>query len=204
MKLSFPPRPSPSRRARQPRAKRHPKATGGMSIQCAYLPHAISQANSSNKTAILSTFTNYDGACPRITVTVPPPHTVWTSGRNYASPEAGLASEQTSPRPILESASCPPRIPQKAIPSTVSCMVASPGAGSALASGKLPPHPSMASASIIPMKERPTSPETAELTYYQELFTILTTASTTITGTVSPTHRLGYMTEPQLWPRCPT
>jgi hypothetical protein len=140
---------------------------------------------------------------PRITVTAPP-HTVWTSGRNYASPEAGLASEQTSPRPILASASCPPRIPQKAIPSTVSCTVASPGAGSASASGKLPPHPSMASASIIPTKERPTSPETAELTYYQELFAILTTASTTITGTVSPTDRLGYMTEPRLWPQRPT
>jgi hypothetical protein len=30
----------------------------------------------------------------------------------------------------------------------------------------------MASASILPTKERPTSPEAAELTYYQDLFTM--------------------------------
>jgi hypothetical protein len=74
-----------------------------MSIQCAYLPHAISQANSSNKTAILSTFTNYDGACPRIMVTVPPPpHRLdlgkklclargrFSLGTNFASPDPGI------------------------------------------------------------------------------------------------------------------
>jgi hypothetical protein len=44
-----------------------------------------------------------------------------------------------------------------------------------------PPRPSMASASIIPMKERTMSPEAAELTYYHELFAILTTSPTTMT-----------------------
>jgi hypothetical protein len=69
-------------------------------------------------------------------------------------------------------------------------------AGSTTTSGRFLPRPSMASTSILPTKGRPTSPVVAELTYYQELFAIPTTAPTTTTWTTSPSDRLGYMTEP--------
>jgi hypothetical protein len=54
----------------------------------------------------------------------------------------------------------------------------------------------MALASILTTGEHPTSPEAVELTYYQELFAILTTPPTTMTWTVSPSDKLGYMIEP--------
>jgi hypothetical protein len=54
----------------------------------------------------------------------------------------------------------------------------------------------MASALIMLRKEHPTSPEPAELTYYQELFAILATAPTTTTWTTSQSDRLEYVTEP--------
>jgi hypothetical protein len=37
---------------------------GDMSIQCEYLSHMIPQSNRSDGTVVLSTFTNYDDACP--------------------------------------------------------------------------------------------------------------------------------------------
>jgi hypothetical protein len=153
-------------------------------------------------------FTNYNDAHSCTTATVPPrrPPTSygthrrqsvgWPSGRNSASPEADLSLGKTLSRSSSTSATCPPRIPQEATPLTVSCTGPSPISGSATTSGRLPPRPSMASASILPTKERPTSPKATELTYYQELFAILTTAPTTMTWTTSPSDGLGYVTEP--------
>jgi hypothetical protein len=45
-----------------------------MSIQCIYLPHMTSHANRCDMTAVLSTFTNYDNACPEKTIVAPPHH----------------------------------------------------------------------------------------------------------------------------------
>jgi hypothetical protein len=45
---------------------------GYMSIQCAYLPRAVSQANRSDRTAVPSAFTNYDDACLGTTAIIPP------------------------------------------------------------------------------------------------------------------------------------
>jgi hypothetical protein len=61
---------------------------------------------------------------------------------------------------------------------------------------RLPYRLSMALASILPTEEHPISPEATELTYYQELFAILIIAPTTTTWIVSPSDRLGYVTEP--------
>lgn len=46
------------------------------------------------------------------------------------------------------------------------------------------------------MKGRPTSQETAELTYYQGFFAVLGTAPTTTSWAASPLGRLRYMIEP--------
>jgi hypothetical protein len=110
----------------------------------------------------------------------------WPSGRNYASPKTGLGlgTNSASPDPVL--ATCSPRIQQEATPSTVPCTSTNPGAGSIMASGRLLPRPRTASTSILSMKGRPTSPETAELTYYQRLFAILITAPTTTALATSP------------------
>jgi hypothetical protein len=75
-----------------------------------------------------------------------------------------LASKQALPCPSSASDNSPPRIPQKATPSIVPCMTASPRAGLAMASGRLPPRPSMASALIVSTKGCLMSPEVAELT----------------------------------------
>ena len=106
-------------RRRQPRARPQPKVVGDMRIQCAYLPHATLQPNRSDKTAVLSSFTNYDGTCPRITSTVRPHRLQLQMGRTYDKawsgpleettprPRSASASGQTSPRPSSASATCP-------------------------------------------------------------------------------------------------
>jgi hypothetical protein len=117
-------------------------------------------------------------------------------GETPHRPKPTSASEKLRLARALPRLPAPPRIPQEATPLTVSCTGPSPISGSATTSGRLPPRPSMASASILPTKERPTSPKATELTYYQELFAILTTAPTTMTWTTSPSDGLGYVTEP--------
>lgn len=95
---------------RQPRAKPQPKAEADMSIQCAYLPHTTSQANMSDRTAVLSTFTNYNDVCPGITATVP--HTVCRlrMGRTYDKVWSGPREETTPrPKPVSASKQAPPR-----------------------------------------------------------------------------------------------
>jgi hypothetical protein len=86
-----------------------------MSIQCVYLPHATSQANRSDRTAVLSVITNYDDTCLGIAIIVPPrcqptpdgtcvqQSTDWSSGGNYISPEVGLSlgTNFASPEPGL-------------------------------------------------------------------------------------------------------
>jgi hypothetical protein len=123
---------------------------------------------------------------------------VWAGPREETPPRPRLAStsEQTSPRPSSASAIWSLRIPQEATPLTVSCTPTSPRSGLATTSRRLQPRPSMASASITQMKEHPTSSGVAELTYYQELFAILTTTLTTMTWTTFPSGGLGYVTEP--------
>jgi hypothetical protein len=75
----------------------------------------MSQANRSNRTTVQSAFTNYDDVCLSNAATVPPRHLPstdgtrirqsvgWTSGGNYASPEAdlGLGTNSVSPEPSL-------------------------------------------------------------------------------------------------------
>jgi hypothetical protein len=76
MERLFPPRPSPSQ-ARTTPISASVKYRGNhrdTSIQCAYLPHVTSQANRSDRTTVLSTFTNYDDVCLGITAIVPPRH----------------------------------------------------------------------------------------------------------------------------------
>jgi hypothetical protein len=94
-----------------PKAKlsRSPQGTGAIN---AYLPHAELQVNSCNKTAVLSSFTNYDDACdhyshtpsanPRWDVQYDK-STGWSSGANSASPEVGLnlGTNSASPEPGL-------------------------------------------------------------------------------------------------------
>jgi hypothetical protein len=121
---------------------------------------------------------------------------VWSSGGNCASPEAGLSLEtnSVSPKPSLVYMS--PVNPAGGHSFNCNLHNYQPRSGLAMALGRLSPCPSMASASMLPTRECPTSPEAAELTYYQELFAILTTAPTTTTWTASPSDRLGYVTEP--------
>jgi hypothetical protein len=95
---------------------------------------------------------------------------VWPLGGNYASPNVGLSLGTNFASSELGLGYLPPQIPQKDTPSIVSCTAASSGVGSVMTLGTLLPRPSMASASIIPTAEHPTSLEAAELTYYQEPF----------------------------------
>jgi hypothetical protein len=89
---------------------------------------------------------------------------------NSASLKSTSASGQTSPRLSPASFTCSPRIPQEATPSTVACTSANTGAGSVVTSGGLLPRPSPTLASISTTERRPTSPYTAELTYYLGTF----------------------------------
>jgi hypothetical protein len=82
-------------------------------------------SNRGDRTAVPSTFTNYDDACPRITTTAPPcrlptlngtlvrQSMVWPSRGNYASPEAGLSlgANSASPRSKLCLSHLPPPPP---------------------------------------------------------------------------------------------
>jgi hypothetical protein len=70
-------------RRKQPRARPQPKVVGDMRIQCAYLPHATSQPNRSDKTVVLSSFTNYDGTRPGITSNVHAHRLQLQMGRTY-------------------------------------------------------------------------------------------------------------------------
>jgi hypothetical protein len=45
---------------------------GDVSIQCNYLPHVTPESNRSNRTTVMSTFNDYDDACPEIMATAPP------------------------------------------------------------------------------------------------------------------------------------
>jgi hypothetical protein len=123
---------------------------------------------------------------------------VWAGPRAQTLPRTKPTSSsgQTLPRPSLASATCSPRIPQEATPSTVSHTSANPRADSVTALGRLLPRPSLASASILSMERHPTSPETTKLTYYPGAFAIFSTAPTTTAWSTSPSDRLGLMTEP--------
>jgi hypothetical protein len=48
------------------------KSVGDRSIQCTYLPHVELQVNRSDKTVVLSNFTNYDDTCGHCSCTPPP------------------------------------------------------------------------------------------------------------------------------------
>jgi hypothetical protein len=92
-----------------------------MSIQCAYLLHAASQANRSDRTTVPSAFTNYDDACLGTTATVPPHNlptpdgthirqsTGWSSGGNSASSEPGLGYLLPPNPAVGHSFDCPAR-----------------------------------------------------------------------------------------------
>ena len=45
---------------------------GDMAIKCKLPPHVTLQSNRSDRTAVPSTFTDYDDACPGIMATAPP------------------------------------------------------------------------------------------------------------------------------------
>jgi hypothetical protein len=123
---------------------------------------------------------------------------VWAGPRVQTPPRTKPTSSsgQTLPRPSLASATCSPWIPQEATPSTVSHTSTNPRAGSVIALDRLPPRPSLASASILSTERHPTSLETTELTYYLGAFAIFNTAPTTTAWSTSPSGRLGLMTEP--------
>jgi hypothetical protein len=143
-----------------------------MSIQCAYLPHATSQANRNDRTG--SRWLSPTMMTQRLLF----PHFIYQLliGRAYDNawagpqeettphPRSALASEQTLPRPSPVSAACSLGIPQMTTPPTVSYTAASPRVGSTIDSRRSLPRSRTASTSIKPMKERLTLPETAELT----------------------------------------
>jgi hypothetical protein len=76
-------------------------------VQYAYLPHATSQANRSDRTAVLSAYTNYYDACLGTTATVPHASCQHLMGHAYtkvrAEPreETSLGTNSASPEPDL-------------------------------------------------------------------------------------------------------
>jgi hypothetical protein len=131
--------------------------------------------NRSNKTAVLSRFTDYDDACDHCSCTLLAHYhwdtqydksAGWPSGANSASLEVdfGLGQNSASREPGLDT--CSSRILQEATPSTVVRTSTNPGAGSVVTSVGFPPRASPAPAAISATERRPTSPYIVELTYY--------------------------------------
>jgi hypothetical protein len=110
----------------------------------------------------------------------------WSGPREETTPcpKPTSTSEQTPPHPRLASANCTPQIPQKATPSTVPYATESPRAGSAMASGRHPPLPSVDKRTLDATKSY--RADVGYSTYCQAFFAILTTAPTTTTQTTPP------------------
>jgi hypothetical protein len=81
-----------------------------MSIQCTYLPHAMSQANRNDRTMVPSVFTNYDDTCLGIAAIVPHAACKLLMGHAYDKARARPQEETTPrPKPALASEQTPPR-----------------------------------------------------------------------------------------------
>jgi hypothetical protein len=107
------------------------------------------------------------------------------------------SSGQTLPRSSLTSATCSPRIPWEATPSTMTHTSMNPRASSVTTSCGLRSCPSPASTLISATKRRLTSSTTAEMTYYSRTFLPYSILCQPLQHGQPPCQGgLGYVTEP--------
>jgi hypothetical protein len=188
-----------------------------MSIQCKYLPYVTLQSNSTDRTAVPSTFTDYDDACLGITTTAPPCRLQSSnnSGWDVRTTEHGLTLGsklclvRSRPQPqsklrLARARSRPPAPKNPVEGHSFNCSLHDCKPQSRLGHGlgktSVLPERGFSLDSIDKMTPDVTRSYRADVKYStvcQEIFAILITASTTMTRTTRSPDRLGNTTEPQ-------